>query len=50
MKTSAPLTKKPPDEKVLLRVQVGTFSSKKNGEELLEKIKKAGFEGYVKFE
>ena len=30
------------------RVQVGAFSKKENAEELLEKVKKAGFEGYIK--
>lgn len=30
------------------RVQVGAFSKKENAEEMIEKVKKAGFEGYIK--
>ncbi|MDC3418651.1 SPOR domain-containing protein [Aquibacillus salsiterrae] len=32
------------------QVQVGAFSRKENAEELLGKVKRAGFEGYIKFE
>lgn len=34
----------------LYKVQVGAFSNKANAERMLEKLKKAGFEGYVKQE
>jgi N-acetylmuramoyl-L-alanine amidase len=47
LKSSSP-TKKPPDGKTLYRVQVGAFSNKKNAEVLLEKVKKAGFDGFIK--
>ena len=49
IKTTSP-TKKPPDKKVLYGVQVGAFSNKENAEVLLEKVKKAGFEGVIKKE
>ncbi|TYS69743.1 peptidoglycan-binding protein LysM [Sutcliffiella horikoshii] len=45
------ITKSSKSEKVTnkyYRVQVGAFSKKENAEELLEKVKKAGFEGYIK--
>ncbi|MED1601743.1 N-acetylmuramoyl-L-alanine amidase [Alkalihalophilus marmarensis] len=32
------------------RVQVGAFSNQKNAEDLLKKVKAAGFEGYIKFD
>ena len=32
------------------RVQVGAFSNKENAEELLKRVKAAGFEGYIKFD
>jgi hypothetical protein len=32
---------------VIYRVQVGSFSKKENAEAMLDKLKKAGFEGYI---
>jgi N-acetylmuramoyl-L-alanine amidase len=49
LKNTSP-TKKPPDTKGLYRVQIGVFSNMKNAEALLEKLKKAGFEGLIKKE
>ena len=34
--------------KTVYRVQVGAYSEKKNAENMLAKLKKAGFEGYIK--
>ncbi|WP_366923885.1 N-acetylmuramoyl-L-alanine amidase [Metallumcola ferriviriculae] len=36
--------------KKLYRVQVGAFANKQNADAMLEKIKAAGFDGYVKYE
>lgn len=36
--------------KVLYKVQTGAFAKKENAEKQLEKMKKAGFEGYIKEE
>ena len=33
--------------KTIYRVQVGAFSNKQNAENLLAKLKQAGFEGYI---
>lgn len=38
------------DENVIYRVQVGAYSDKKNADEMLKKLKKAGFEGVIKAE
>lgn len=38
------------DDKANYRVQVGAFSEKENAEEMLQKLKASGFEGYIKFE
>lgn len=32
------------------KVQVGAFSKKENADALLARLKKAGFEGYIKYE
>lgn len=37
-----------PSAGVLYRVQVGAFSVKENAEKMLAKLKKAGFDGYIK--
>ena len=45
------LVKKPVEEdKVIYRVQVGAFSVKANAEKMLERLRAAGFDGYVKKE
>lgn len=56
--TSAALTKSPITETPsmpsangkLYRVQVGAYSVKANADAMLDKLEKAGFEGYVKYE
>lgn len=42
-------TEKTAETKKYYRVQVGAFSQKKGAETLLERIKAAGFEGYIKY-
>ena len=37
-----------PEKSTLYRVQVGAFRHKGNAESMLKKLKKAGFDGYIK--
>lgn len=44
------VTTKPSTTGKLYRVQVGAYSIKTNADEMLSKLKKAGFEGYIKYD
>lgn len=43
----AGITPKKEVEKIIYRVQVGAYSVKENAENMLDKLKKAGFDGYI---
>lgn len=49
IKTSSNKQEKPPKDRKYYRVQVGAFSKKDNAESTLKRLKKSGFDGYIKY-
>lgn len=48
--TPPPTTPPPPATNGLYKVQVGAFSDRENADDLVERLKKAGYDAYVDFE
>ena len=45
-----PAEPEPPAEQKLYRVQVGAFASRANAEKMLQRLKAAGFDGFIRYE